>query len=127
MTIFNTLESAPPQVLDVWRSPSVARKAEAELDSLPNLDWRDSVSPEEMHRALASGDAQVILLTLDDILGSGYEGVPAQARAVGAWLLVMVPEPHPFFELVADRRLLVRQEAIPQVLQGLMRNMLGTG
>ncbi len=79
-----------------------------------------------MAKAIKSGEAQVVILTLDDILGTGYESIPAQARAVGAWLLVLVPEPHPYFEMVADRRLLVRSEAVPQVIQGLMRNLIGT-
>ncbi|MBO6576948.1 MAG: hypothetical protein JJ896_15735 [Rhodothermales bacterium] len=126
MTEFTMLKTTDAPELEIWRSPSVTQEAVQETLTLPQLTWRDSSSPEDMARALASGEAQVVILSLDDILGSGYEGIPAQARSTGAWLLVLVPEPHPFFEMVADRRLLVRSEAVPKVLQGLMRNLIGS-
>lgn len=126
MTEYTILKNENCPVLEIWRSPAVKKEASEDQLDLPHLTWRESTTPDRMAKAIKSGEAQVVLLTLDDILGSGYESIPAEARAVGAWLLVLVPEPHPYFEMVADRRLLVRSEAVPQVIQGLMRNLIGT-
>lgn len=126
MTEYTILKNENCPILEIWRSPAVRKEISEEQIDLPHLSWRESEAPERMAKAVKSGEAQIVVLTLDDILGTGYESIPSEARAAGAWLLVLVPEPHPYFEMVADRRLLVRSEAMPQVIQGLMRNLIGT-
>ncbi len=126
MTEYTILKNENYPILEIWRSPAVTKEAPENQLDLPHLAWRESTTPGHMAKAIKSGEAQVVILTLDDILGSGYESIPAESRAAGAWLLVLVPEPHPYIEMVADRRFLVRSEAVLQVIQGLMRNLIGT-
>lgn len=116
-------KSESGRMAEIWHSPSVDVQHRSDQVIEPAVQWRVSDKPSALLRAIDSGVARAVLLTLDDVL-SRYEEVPLRARQAGVWLLIVVPEPHPYFEFVAERRVLVRPEAVPKVLQRLMREMV---
>lgn len=117
------LKSESGRMAEIWHSPSVEVQYKSDQVTEPTVQWRVSGKPSAILQAVDSGAASAVLLTLDDVL-AGYEEVPLRAREAGVWLLIVVPEPHPYFEVVAERRVLVRPEAVPKVLQRLMREMV---
>lgn len=116
-------KSESGRMAEIWHSPSVEIQHQSDHLADSVVQWRVSGKPCAILQAIESGAASAVLLTLDDVL-AGYEEVPLRAREAGIWLLIVVPEPHPYFEVVAERRVLVRAEAVPKVLQRLMREMV---
>ncbi|NNE71082.1 MAG: hypothetical protein HKN29_12065 [Rhodothermales bacterium] len=110
------------RMAEIWHSPSVDIQYKSDQVTESVVQWRVSSKASAIIRAIATGAASAVLLTLDDVLAA-FEEVPLRAREAGVWLLIVVPEPHPYFEVVAERRVLVRPEAVPKVLQRLLPEM----